>query len=191
MGYCKTCHAPIEGMKQYCEYCSHQRSSSAYQNSRAKNGGVAGSFTPDEWQTLCRKYDFTCLRCGEKGGYLSPDHIIPIGDGGTNSIDNIQPLCQNCNSYKSVAYIDYRIEDLEKRRLRWDYLQHMKSGGQNKGMHYTFSISLSGPLLDMLYMHFLEQSVHPTRDDIQRLARKWIYQDLRSRAIIDKKMEQH
>lgn len=28
--------------------------------------------------------------------------------GGTNNIDNIQPLCKRCNSSKNKRYIDYR-----------------------------------------------------------------------------------
>lgn len=70
----------------------------------AKNGG---SYTPSEWKLLCAKYDYKCLRCGEKKP-LTPDHVIPISRGGTNNIDNIQPLCKSCNCKKHARKTDYR-----------------------------------------------------------------------------------
>ena len=50
-----------------------------------------------------------CLCCGDKNN-LSIDHIIPVKKGGTNKIDNLQPLCLSCNSKKNTKIIDYRIK---------------------------------------------------------------------------------
>jgi hypothetical protein len=36
------------------------------------------------------------------------DHILPVSRGGTNAIDNVQPLCRKCNSEKLDSYIDFR-----------------------------------------------------------------------------------
>lgn len=71
----------------------------------AKNGGT---FTLDEWVALCKKYDDRCLCCWEKKP-LTVDHVVPLADGGRNDIQNIQPLCHNCNCRKSKKTIDYRI----------------------------------------------------------------------------------
>lgn len=72
----------------------------------AKNGGT---FTSEEWIALCSKYDNKCLCCGHDDVELTVDHVIPISKGGSNSIDNLQPLCGPCNSGKGAKSTDYRI----------------------------------------------------------------------------------
>lgn len=64
-------------------------------------------FAADEWETLCEAYNNRCLACGEVKP-LTADHIIPLYKGGSNTIDNIQPLCFSCNSTKHTKCIDYR-----------------------------------------------------------------------------------
>lgn len=66
---------------------------------RASQYGVSGSFTLEEWLALCAKHNQKCVHC-ELPEPLTPDHIIPLIKGGTNNIDNIQPLCKSCNSRK-------------------------------------------------------------------------------------------
>lgn len=79
-------------------------------NQRAQRMGATGVITVGEWEDLKRQYNFTCLRCGikEPGIKLSCDHVIPFRKGGTNTIDNIQPLCKPCNSRKWIRVLDYR-----------------------------------------------------------------------------------
>ena len=74
---------------------------------RVKKLGNGGSFSNIEWERLCAKYDYKCLCCGRKK-ILTVDHIIPVILGGSNSIDNIQPLCRSCNCKKSTKIIDLR-----------------------------------------------------------------------------------
>lgn len=76
---------------------------------RAKQYGHTSHFTRAEWVSLCEKYGNRCLRCN-RGGRLSPDHVLPLTCGGDNTIDNIQPLCKKCNSTKKDMHIDYRPE---------------------------------------------------------------------------------
>lgn len=66
-----------------------------------------GSFSLEEWNSLCSKYDNRCLCCGELK-MLTIDHVVPVVMGGRNTIDNIQPLCMACNSRKHDKTIDYR-----------------------------------------------------------------------------------
>jgi 5-methylcytosine-specific restriction endonuclease McrA len=66
--------------------------------------------TREEWLYLCAGYDFKCCKCGCDviGGIPTKDHIIPIRMGGTSHIDNLQPLCRQCNLSKGNNIIDYR-----------------------------------------------------------------------------------
>jgi 5-methylcytosine-specific restriction endonuclease McrA len=77
---------------------------------RAKKKGNAGTFTVQEWHALKAKYSHRCLAClwQEPEIQLHQDHVIPINKGGANTIDNIQPLCRECNSRKGTRIIDYR-----------------------------------------------------------------------------------
>jgi 5-methylcytosine-specific restriction endonuclease McrA len=68
---------------------------------------AGGSFTPAEWNALCKHYKHRCLCCGKRRK-LTADHIIPVSKGGSSNIDNIQPLCGPCNSSKGAKTIDYR-----------------------------------------------------------------------------------
>jgi 5-methylcytosine-specific restriction endonuclease McrA len=80
---------------------------------RTRKTQAGGEFTAEEWLVLCEKYGNKCLCCGENKK-LVPDHVIPVAKGGTSNIENIQPLCQSCNSRKSVRIIDYRIPQRER-----------------------------------------------------------------------------
>lgn len=66
-------------------------------------------YTVEEWLELCELYDNMCLSCGEQV-ILTVDHVLPLSMGGSNGIDNIQPLCKSCNCRKQARYIDYRPE---------------------------------------------------------------------------------
>ena len=78
------------------------------QKRRAAKSSADGSFTHNEWIDLCNKHDNKCLACGSRSAKLTIDHVVPLSEGGTNFIDNIQPLCQPCNSSKGTKTIDYR-----------------------------------------------------------------------------------
>jgi 5-methylcytosine-specific restriction endonuclease McrA len=47
------------------------------------------------------------LRCGVVED-LTVDHIVPLALGGSNAIENIQPLCHDCNGIKGCETTDYR-----------------------------------------------------------------------------------
>jgi hypothetical protein len=78
------------------------------QRRRARVAGAGGSYTTAEWDALLAQYDRcpNCLRPWAgipplaSGVVITADHIVPLVRGGSNSIENIQPLCYSCNSRK-------------------------------------------------------------------------------------------
>jgi 5-methylcytosine-specific restriction endonuclease McrA len=73
--------------------------------------GAIGSHTFEEWELLKKQYNFTCPCCHRKEPkiFLTEDHIIPLSKGGSNLIENIQPLCRSCNCSKHTKIIKYNI----------------------------------------------------------------------------------
>lgn len=70
-----------------------------------------GTHTDQEWSRLkASNFDrcFKCQRHESVAGPLTKDHIIPVSQGGTDNIKNIQPLCKACNSAKGATIADYR-----------------------------------------------------------------------------------
>lgn len=76
-------------------------------NRRARKLGAGGTYTANQFKDLCEKYHNVCLCCGNSGKLVA-DHVVPLSKGGSNSIENIQPLCFSCNSKKHTKTIDYR-----------------------------------------------------------------------------------
>lgn len=65
----------------------------------AREKGAEGSHSLDEWNSLLIKHNNKCAICFQSKP-LTKDHIRPLSKGGSDYIENIQPLCKNCNSKK-------------------------------------------------------------------------------------------
>jgi len=92
----------------------HPRWKGGYENElwhsrqrRIRKLGNGGFHTQGEWETLKAQYNWTCPCCHkvEPKIKLTEDHIIPISKGGSDNIENIQPLCRNCNASKGNRII--------------------------------------------------------------------------------------
>jgi 5-methylcytosine-specific restriction endonuclease McrA len=85
----------------YKNYCIRHPKNISHLKARryARERGAKGTHTLEEWENLKKKYGYKCATC-EKKTILTKDHIIPLAEGGTDYIQNIQPLCRNCNSKK-------------------------------------------------------------------------------------------
>ncbi len=79
---------------------------------RAARHASRGNFTAKEFEKLCESYGNKCLRCGSMSVVLEADHVVPLTRGGSDAIDNIQPLCGTCNRSKFVKTTDYRVSSL-------------------------------------------------------------------------------
>ena len=92
---------------RYCLPCRRTRAA-IYTDRKFTNGG---HHTRQQW--LSKLAEFTqCPGCGRSWNNIptrpnrrykyvwTKDHIIPLSDGGTDDIENIQPLCYQCNSSK-------------------------------------------------------------------------------------------
>lgn len=61
------------------------------------------------WRRLRRMILTTsplCVECEKHGRIVlatDVDHIIPLSQGGTNHINNLQPLCHSCHSRKTAV----------------------------------------------------------------------------------------
>jgi len=77
---------------------------------RARERGSSGTFTRAEWQALVTQYGRRCLMCKrqEPDITLTVDHIVPLAQGGSNDITNLQPLCSTCNKSKGAKILDLR-----------------------------------------------------------------------------------
>jgi len=49
-------------------------------------------------EPLCRE----CLKEGRLTPATEVDHIVPLSQGGTNDLENLQPLCHSCHSRKTA-----------------------------------------------------------------------------------------
>jgi len=65
-----------------------------------------------DWANVLTRYHGVCAACGrtqsEKG--FQQDHKVPRLRGGGDDLDNWQPLCDECNNFKSTACRDCRLD---------------------------------------------------------------------------------
>ena len=82
-------------------YCRRHPKNISHLKSRryVRERNAIGSHTLQQWEDLKIEFNNRCGFCRDKKK-LTKDHIIPLSEGGTDYIDNIQPLCKNCNSKK-------------------------------------------------------------------------------------------
>ncbi|MCK4717549.1 MAG: HNH endonuclease [Thermoplasmata archaeon] len=87
-----------------------QNSNNAKRSERLAEARKKGTHTAEEWEEMT-EFFAQCLRCGS--AQMVKDHIIPIYQGGSDGIQNLQPICGSCNSSKGAENIDYRVRHCE------------------------------------------------------------------------------
>lgn len=97
--------------------------------------------------TLFARDEYTCQYCGQVGGKLTRDHVIPRGQGGPDVWTNVVTACHRCNSHKgcntpeqaglqllAVPYKPnwYELVFLRNRKKTTDYqLDYLQNGFDN------------------------------------------------------------
>ncbi len=54
-----------------------------------------------------------CMKCGDVATEM--DHIIELDNGGSNDLDNLQPLCRSCHKAKTSRYNSVRMTSKSNR----------------------------------------------------------------------------
>jgi 5-methylcytosine-specific restriction endonuclease McrA len=106
-----------------------------------------GRHTPLEWEELKKQHKYTCLCCmrSEPDISLEKDHIIPVSKGGSNFIENIQPLCVSCNRRKSAKVIRYQIGSLRSRVREIERITSILSKQSALSTSTITTIVIAGP----------------------------------------------
>ncbi len=76
-------------------------------------------------QQILEKDNYTCQHCGTKDN-LTIDHKQPILHGGETEIDNLQVLCQSCNSRKGARDSIHEIQPIDLNQPRIQLLPNVK-----------------------------------------------------------------
>jgi 5-methylcytosine-specific restriction endonuclease McrA len=124
----------IDGLDYYCKYCRREISIKPQKkyhktigykimdhNRRMLKRNIILDFTKDEWDNKVNLTHGVCKICKKNVGVenLQLDHIFPLSLaklGTVYTIDDVQPICKNCNASKSNKLISKPISliDIEK-----------------------------------------------------------------------------
>ncbi len=106
----------------------YKKYQSTTQNVRARKMGAVGILSENDWIDSLDKFNHSCAICGSKDD-LCIDHKMPLSRGGTNTRDNIQPLCRECNSRKGNATETLKADRWRKAKpIPTDYYVARKTG---------------------------------------------------------------
>ena len=87
-------------------------------NRRCQIKGVPGNLTGDDMRSAFVEYGGLCWICGDKATEV--DHFRPINgsSGGTNTRENIRPICYACNRKRDHAWHGPRVAEQEALLLK-------------------------------------------------------------------------
>lgn len=92
---------------------------------KAKEVAKRRRVSPTQRKAVLERDDCTCQICGISRKYLDDmapglgeylrleiDHIVPIAQGGTSDISNLQCLCWRCNAKKGSSRTNAQVDSL-------------------------------------------------------------------------------
>lgn len=80
----------------------------ATRSARLAEARQKGRHIPEEWQAMLEFCRYSCVKCAVTDVEIVKDHIKPIYQGGSDGIENLQPLCVRCNAAKGADVTDHR-----------------------------------------------------------------------------------
>lgn len=104
----------------------------------------------EEWDQVKALYNYTCPACRRREPQVrfQQDHKVPRTRGGGDGVGNWQPLCDECNNFKSVAC---RGCELDCQQCCWAYPEKYAP------------IRLSSEILEGLHRFCRERGLEPDR----------------------------
>lgn len=103
-------------MGRRCKHCRYERTAQAL-----RKEDTVQRPRPDNWQTklwreaVYERDNYTCMKCGEKGGYLNAHHIVGFTQDESLKYDvsNGATLCQPCHTmfHRKYGYKRFSAED--------------------------------------------------------------------------------
>lgn len=109
-----------DGTRSECKECTKAKRNPRLEQVRTANYRAktyydksAYKLTLEEWEEIIKTHapDGNCPACKEEKP-LTLDHVIPLNLNGSNTPDNIQPLCFDCHMHKgNGGTTDYRVNN--------------------------------------------------------------------------------
>lgn len=69
---------------------------------RNRNGKIIRNLPYETKKMIKEMSNNICRSCGEWSDQLEIDHIVPMWEGGSDDVFNLQPLCVECHKEKSA-----------------------------------------------------------------------------------------
>lgn len=88
---------------EICHECSTAEGARIRYNNRHRRNrrNPTGKLTLQGWLVILKAYAWSCAYCEVRGRHqLTIDHIESLSAGGSNVVENIQPLCLKCHAKK-------------------------------------------------------------------------------------------
>lgn len=100
---CKHCNYNVT-TETYCDRCK----ALGYDKKEHKPKKVNPFYKTKYWKSLrslvLQRDGYICQICKAHGRYIvatEVDHIVPLSQGGTNDIKNLQAICKKCHARKT------------------------------------------------------------------------------------------
>lgn len=118
--------------------------------------------------TACYSRDnHTCQDCGSTVN-LEIHHILPISQGGKNTLDNLKTLCHNChkNNYKNIHY------PKDKSKIIPYELREKNRYGIDKSKNTQVIINIPNELMEQIITYRFDHRIPSMTKTIRDLVKK-------------------